>query len=72
MRQLIHDDWGKLGGKGWEKKTGDCGKVEYLGLSPIAVSYPQSYPRSFPRRLQSAFLQSTGSTTITNLIKIYW
>lgn len=71
MKQVIHDYWGKLGGKGWGKKNQNWGKVEYLGLSPITVSYPQSYPRSFPRLLQSAFPQSTASTTITNLITIY-
>lgn len=41
------------------------------GLSTNIWSYPQSYPLGCPRMLQTFVRQSTGSTTITNLFKIY-
>lgn len=71
ISQLIHITWGKLRGKGWDKKVKVWGQLSNPKLSPILASYTQSYPQSFTRPQQRVVRQSTDSTTITTLINIY-
>lgn len=70
-RRVFNIEWGQVWGKAWEKKTENCGKEEYSGLSPLRVSCPQSYPQGFPRAVQTVIRQFTAPTTITTLINIY-
>lgn len=47
------------------------GKERLGELSPLKTSYPQSCSQGFARVLQGVVPQSTDSTTITTLFKIY-
>ena len=69
--KLMHNNWGKVSGEVREKFLSVWGKEEYLGLSSILASFPQSYPHGFARVLQGFIPRSTDSTTITKLLTIY-
>lgn len=59
---------GKTRGISETEKWGELSKPE---LSPLKTSYPQSCSQGFTRALQGVVPQSTDSTTITTLFKIY-